>query len=175
MRKIILISFLLYFSSLLVINAQPDTSKTKILSVVVMPFLDDQNYPYNLDMIRESFVRAFYQKGFAVVMDDSTWSIILDQDVNPTKFLKDDALTLSENISVDLIVFGQISINQSKQRGDFNTPNPVSVSIFDTRKKELVVKERMEPRERWGLMWRYFSFDDMALRVVNQLIAMGYK
>lgn len=175
MRKINLFSFLLYFSSLIIINAQPDTSKEKTFSVVIMPFLDDQNYPYNLDEIRESFIRAFYQKGFAVVMDDSTWSIILEQDVNPAKFLKDDAILLSETISVDFIVFGQINLNQSKQRGNFNTPNPVSVSVFDTRKKEIVIKERMEPRERWGLIWRYFSLDDMALRVVNQLVAMGYR
>jgi hypothetical protein len=175
MRKLIQISFLLYFSLLAVNNAQENRSTPKILSVVIMPFLDDQNYPYNMDVIRESFIRAFYQKGFAVVMDDSTWSIILDQDFNPSKLLKEDALLISENITVDLIVFGAISINQSKQRGDFYTPNPISVSILDTRKKELIIKERMEPRERWGLMWKYFSFDDMALRVVNQLVAMGYK
>ncbi len=175
MRKLIQISFLLYFSLLAINNAQQNTSTPKIRSVVIMPFLDDQNYPYNMDVIRESFIRAFYQKGFAVVMDDSTWSIILDQDFNPSKLLKEDALLISENITVDLIVFGAISINQSKQRGDFNTPNPISVSILDTSKKELIIKERMEPRERWGLMWRYFSFDDMALKVVNQLVAMGYK
>lgn len=175
MRKIKRISFLLYFFSLIMINAQIDTSKTKMLSVVIMPFLDDQNYPYNMDLIRESFIRAFYQKGFSVVLDDSTWSIILEQNVNPAKFLKDDALLLSESINVDLIVYGQINFYQSKQRGEYNTPNQISVSIFDTRKKELVIKERMEPRERWGLIWRYFSLDDMALKVVNQLMTMGYK
>ncbi|MEW6507834.1 MAG: hypothetical protein AB1432_08840 [Bacteroidota bacterium] len=174
MKKIIKFSFLLYFVSSVNFFTQSDTSNTRILSVVVMPFLEDQNYPYNLDMIRESFVRAFYQKGYTVVMDDSTWSIILDRDVNPAKFMKEDAITLSETINVDLIVFGQISINQSKQRGSFITPNPISVSIYDTNKKELIIKERMDPVERWGLMWRNFSFDEMALRVVNRLAAMGY-
>lgn len=137
--------------------------------------MDDQNYPFNFDLIRESFIRAFYQKNFNVIVDDSTWSIILDQDIHPAKFRETDVSSLSENINVDLIVFGQISYNQSKQRGNFYTPNPISVSIFDTHKKEIVIKERMDPIERWGLMWRNYSLDDMALNVVNQLVTIGYR
>lgn len=174
MRLINKLSFLLYFSCMAIIPAQQDKTPPKIYSVVIMPFLDDQNYPYNLDQIRESFIRAFYQKGFSVVMDDSTWGIILDNEFNPSKTLKDDAQLISQTIDVDFIVYGQMS-NQIKQRGNYFTPNPISVSIYDTKRNDLIIKERMDFSERWGLMWKYFSYDDMALRVVNRLVSMGYK
>jgi hypothetical protein len=174
MRMINKLSFFLYFSCIMIVSAQQDKTPPKVYSVVVMPFLDDQNYPYNMDRIRESFIRAFYQKGFSVVMDDSTWAIILDHDFNPSKTLKDDAQLVSQSVDVDFIVFGQIS-NLVKQRGNYYTPNPISVSIYDTKRDNLIIKERMDFNERWGLMWKNFSYDDMALKVVNKLVSMGYK
>ncbi|HOI28270.1 MAG TPA: hypothetical protein PLZ15_00820 [Melioribacteraceae bacterium] len=174
MIKPIRILILLLLISNGIQNAQQDKINQKIYTVVIMPFLDELHYPYNTDWIREAFIKAFYEKGFAVILDDSTWSKILDQGFNPARTLSDEAFLVSKSIDVDLIVYGQIS-NMYRQRGNYYTSNPISVTIYDARKKETVIKERMAYTERWGLFRKNLSTDEMALKVVNQLVSMGYK
>jgi hypothetical protein len=172
MKKLLNI-FLIILVSAFQNNFAQQTTTTKSYSVVIMPFYDDITYPYSMDFIRESFIRAFYQKGFTVHLDDSTWSIILDQDFRPSHILKEDAEFLSTKIDVDLIVFGNIS-NSYRQRGNYFSDTPISVTVYDAKRKEIILKERLNYIERWGLLWNRFSTEELALQVVSQLVTMGY-
>ena len=178
--KPILNSFLLLlcFAITSTLFAQQDSNKPKPYSVLIMPFYDDLNYPYGNDQIREGLIRAFYRRDYDVVLDDSTWSILLDLDYRLANILPVDADSISNFLDVDLIVFGQIS-NTYKYRSTLSTAytisNPILVWVFDAKKKEVVLRERLSFTERWGLIEKNYNVYDLGDVVVDKLIVIGYK
>jgi len=178
--KAVIISFMLFlcFAFTSISYSQPKQVKPKQYSVVVLPFYDDLNYPYGNDQVREGLIRAFYRRDYNVVMDDSTWSILLNLDYRLAKILPVDADSISRLIDVDLIVFGQIH-NTYKSRSslflDYSISNPVMVWVFDAWKKEVVLRERLSFTERWGLIQKNYNVYDLGDMVVDKLIVMGYK
>lgn len=178
MKSLLKLIFLLTLF-VLTINLFSQENKKKIpSSVVIMPFDDLQEYPYNLDYIRQSLIIGFQQKGFNVIEQDSIWQIILDRDLRMTNLNTSDVEKISNDINVDLIVYGRASNYSTFRQEGFYTAKvvdkPILVRVFDTKKKEIVVFERLVLNSRWGLFDQTITFENFGSTIAEKLKSMGY-
>lgn len=159
------------------IFAQSNSTNTKH-SVIIMPFDDYQEYPYNLDIVRESLVIGFLQKGFNVITNDSIWGIILDRDLRMTNLSFSNVEEIASDINVDLIIFGTTNNYSSLRTVGLNSyqqiDKPILIKIYDTKKKDLVVYERIPLSSRWGLFEQNYSFINFGSAIADKLKNMGY-
>jgi hypothetical protein len=165
----------LLFNSL---TAQIDTSGQKVYSVVVMPFYDNLKYPYDRDLFRESVIRSLSKKGYYVILDDSTWSVILDLNLNPSKIFPDDADSVAKSIDVDIIIFGYLNF-VFFHRGVYSPilrfKNPIPIRIYDSKKKEIVWRESLYLIEKRELIVNKYTFEELGDYIVRRLEYLGYK
>lgn len=150
----------------------------KSYSVVIMPFDDYQEYPYNLDYIRQSLIIGFQQKGFNVIDQDSVWEIILDRDLRMTNLSTSDVEKISDDINVDLIVYGRSSnYSTFRQEGVYTgkiIDKPILVRVYDHKKREIVLFERLVLNSRWGLFDQPITFENFGSSIAEKLKSMGY-
>ncbi|MCX7876569.1 MAG: hypothetical protein N2321_10445 [Melioribacteraceae bacterium] len=177
MKFLIKLIFVSFFFQIVTIYSQ-EKDKPKISSVVIMPFDDYQEYPYNLDYIHQSLTIGFLQKGFEVVTQDSTWEIILDRDLRLTNLNTSDVEKIAKDINVDLIVFGRTSnYSTYRQNGFFSIKpdiKPILIRIYDTKKKEIILFERLTLNKTWGLFTQSISYENFGATIAQQIKNMGY-
>lgn len=149
-----------------------------IHSVVIMPFDDFQEYPYNLDQIRQSLEIGFMQKGFYVVNSDSVWKIILNRDLRLTNLTTSDVENIAKDINVDLIVFGRATdYSTLRQTGVFTAKvviKPILIKVYDTKKKEIILFERLTLNQNWGLFDQSITFENFGSTIAQKIKNMGY-
>lgn len=159
-------------------NLAQDNSNLRLTSVVIMPFDDLQEYPYNLDQVYQSLLIGFTQKGFNVVVQDSVWEIILDRDLRLTNLTTYDIEKISNDINVDLIVFGRAdNYSTFRQSGFYSSKmvnKPILIRVFDTKKKEIILFERLTLNSSWGLFNQNITFENFGSTIAQQIKNMGY-
>ncbi|MDF1612778.1 MAG: hypothetical protein AB1695_07815 [Stygiobacter sp.] len=177
MKFLIKIIFILFLFQISFLIAQ-EKEKPIIHSVVIMPFDDYQEYPYNLDYIRQSLEIGFLQKGFNVVTSDSVWEIILDRDLRLTNLNTSDVEEIANDIKVDLIVFGKATDYATyRQSGIYSMKivnKPILIKVFDVKKKEIILFERLTLNQNWGLFDQSISYENFGSTIAQQIKNMGY-
>jgi hypothetical protein len=158
-------------------SAQNDSAKAKSLSVIVMPFLENQFYPYDHDLIRDSFLRAFHRKGFNVIVDDSTWYVLLDSGLHLSQLYPPDLDTLAKIIDVDLVVYGYIQYTYY-QRGfpsrQKMIKNPVQIRVYDANKKEIILRDNLYLTERRGWVYHSYTSEELGTYILRRLRFLNY-
>ena len=155
-------------------------SKNKTYSVVVMPFYDNQHYPYPTDVIRESFINGLRVKGFHVLTDDPTWSKILDEeeDYNLYNLTTEKAEEIAKSVGADLIVFGYATpVNFIRNPGSYSEKiidKPVLIKIYDVKKNSLVIYDRSNIYKYDGMLVTVDGAYDVAINIAHRLKTMGY-
>lgn len=183
MKKVFLTLILFLITSLqFSINAQPDSLKNKIektpTSVIVMPFFSDERYPYSSDDVRQFLIWGFYQRHFNLIMDDSSWSKVMDLNYSLSNLSIDMADSVAIAANADLIVFGTVNLSAKYRPGGIYSeqyiPNPILVKVYDKKQKSIVLFERMDLVERWGLRINYLSLEDFGYKIATRLSDLGY-
>ena len=158
---------------------QPD-SRRRNYSVVIMPFYNNEHYPYPTDEIRESFINGFRVNGFNVLSDDSTWSKILDkeEDYNLYNISTDKAEEIAKLVGADLIVFGYATpVNFIRNPGTYSQKmidKPVLIKVYDVSKKSVIIYNRSNIYKYNGLVITVDGAYDVAINIARELINMGY-
>lgn len=177
--KVYFISFFLFaaVSFNYSLSAPNDSAKSKPLSVIVMPFIENQFYPYDYDTIRDSFIRAFHRKGFNVIVDDSTWYVLLDTGLHLSQLFPTDLDSVSQVIDVDLIVYGHLNYTYF-QRGVYSRQkmikNPVQIRVYDTSKKEIVLRDNLYLSERRGWVYHSQTSEELGTYILRRLRFLDY-
>ena len=162
----------------LIISSILEAQTSKVYSIVVMPFYEMEQYPYVMDQIRESLMFELTTKKYNVIEDDSTWAVILEMDY-PLYFLNDEmAKSISQEIDVDLIVFGNYQNYSTSRLGGISqnksVVKPILVKIYDKNKDAIILHERINFNQEWGLNSRRFTLSDFANSIVNKMKSLGY-
>jgi len=172
--RIISLSIVLF----LIISTAIKAQTSKVYTVAVMPFYEMEQYPYVMDQVRESLIFELTTKKYNVIVDDSTWAIILDMDY-PLYFLNDEqAKGISQEIDADLILFGNLQDYSTARPAGISknksVVKPILVKIYDKNKDAIILHERMNFNQEWGLNSRRFTLNDFANNIVNRMKSMGY-
>jgi hypothetical protein len=151
----------------------------KIYTVLIMPFIENEYYPFSMDQIRESFIYGFRSQGFKVVTNDSVWLKILEEYDNYLVNISTDmAEKIAEDNKVDLIVYGNaVPYSNVRNTGFYLRKiiyKPVLIKVYDANKKSLVLYDRSNLYDYSGLRVKVNDIYDIAVEVVRKLIAMGY-
>ncbi len=154
-------------------------SQKKEYSVIVLPFLENERYPYVIDTFRESVMNAFLSKGYNVIKDDSVWADILSLDFDLANSTNEQVRLIADKIDVDLIIAGKVeSVHQNKIDDSpySNTVDmkPVALKVFDARKKSLLIHQREADLIKWGLNAQPNSIYNVAEKTIEKLIMIGY-
>jgi len=160
-------------------QAEKPDEQEKVYTVLVMPFIENEYYPFSMDQIRESFIYGFRSQGFDVVTDDSTWLKILEEYDNYLVNISTDmAEKIARDAGIDLIVFGNaIPFNNVRSSGTYSQKiiyKPILTKVYDANKKSLVVFDRTNFLEYYGLHVKINDIYDNAVEVARKLTAMGY-
>lgn len=143
-----------------------------------MPFYNEEHYPYKTDDIREALMNGFYRRGFKVLADDSSWSKVFDFDYSFYNLSSDMADSIATYVGADLIVFGYVNTSVKYRPGGFYTdqftPNPVLVKIYDPKKKTIVLFERTDLVERWGMFETDLELSDFGFKIATEISQLGY-
>jgi hypothetical protein len=158
--------------------AQNDIKKTKQINVVVMPYDRYERYPYRMDLIREFLQLGLQEKGFSIISDDSTWSTILEKDYPLYNLSQDQAESIIKDVNADLIVFGYVdNWNSTRMNGIYNdrqVSRPILVKVYDKNKKSLVMHERVDFYEYWGLNVKQLDLSAFGIQIAYKLKQIGY-
>lgn len=155
-------------------------SEEKVFSVLVMPFQYNQHYPYYMDQIRESLINGFRTKGFNVVTNDTLWSLILEEedDYDLSNISMEKAEEIASYTGTDLVVFGNIfPIARTESVGLPSSTQyykPLLIKVYDSSQKSLVIFERANIYEHWGLNAKVNSIYEIAVDIARDLVTMGY-
>ncbi|NJD21214.1 MAG: hypothetical protein FIA82_00880 [Melioribacter sp.] len=176
--KNIIVVFVLFCVSNFQITAQDNAKKPKQVNVVVMPYDRYERYPFATDMIREFLQLGLKEKGFSVVSDDPTWLSILDKDYPLYNLSQEQAESIINDIDADLIVFGfsdnSISSRNYGLYNDRPMSKPILVKVYDKNKKSLVLYERVNFYEYWGLFVKQLDLNEFSVQIANKLKQIGY-
>lgn len=150
----------------------------KVASVIIMPFDYQLRYPFSTDELREALIIGFQRRGFKIILDETSWSKVFDFNYELTNLSNKMADSIAAATNADLIVFGKVN-NSVKNRlpGLYTTqetPNPILFKVFDTNKKILVLFERLNFIERWGLFENNLSFYDLGFSIATKISNLGY-
>lgn len=158
--------------------SQSDLHPQKANNVLIMPFIQNEKYPYASDEVRFSLITGFLQKGYNVIEDDSTWGELLKLNFNLSNISTEIADTISHYINSDLIVFGNaeniINLRESSPSKRRMIYKPVLIKIFDTRSKSIIYYERLNLIEYWGLFKNITQISELGLRIATTLRNRGY-
>ncbi|MEG8947649.1 hypothetical protein [Rosettibacter firmus] len=158
--------------------SQSDLQPAKASTVLIMPFIQNEKYPYASDEIRFSLITGFLQKGYHVIEDDSTWSKLLKLNYNLANISTEIADTISNYVNSDLIVFGNaeniINLRESSPSNRQLIYKPVLIKVFDTRSKSIIYYERLNLVEYWGLFKNITQLSELGLRIATTLRNRGY-
>ncbi len=179
MRTIKFFMVILFLTSFNLTFCQTSKSSEKISkTVLVMPFIQNEQYPYLMDEYRESIMNAFITKDFVVVTNDSIWSDLLDMNYDLSDISLDQAENIAEKTDVDLIIYGDITQIFNYRNRTFSSVSvvykPILIKVYDAKKKSLVIYERVNINERWGLNSSSKDIYDLALNVARKLNDLGY-
>lgn len=159
-------------------QSQNQSAQKPQFTVLVMPFERMINYPYKSDLIRESLITGFYQKGFIPIEDDSLWSLILDKDYEFTNLSQEQADSLAQITGVDLVAYGNLNDFSTVRLGTISTNTykirPAMFKIYDYKKKSVVLYERLELYSQWGLFTTKLSVFDIGEKIASMLKNRGY-
>lgn len=94
---------------LLIIISQGCTTSEKLnthkaTSVIIMPIMPRENYPFKYDQDRKILVWNFQSHGFNVIEDESVWQKIIDTGLDLTKLQNADIVKISNLVNADLII-----------------------------------------------------------------------
>lgn len=181
-HSVLFLLFLSLFSFELIFPTfAQEKSKRKKTSVIVMPFYINYNinfYPFWTDQIREALIIGLYRRGFDVVEDDSSWSNVFKFDYQLANLSTEMADSISTSLGVDLIVFGWLSNSAKVRNGGFYSflysPNPILIKVFDSKKKSIILYERLDFVQRWGLFETNLSIYDFGFKIATKISDLGY-
>lgn len=158
-----------------------ENSSQKVLkanSVLIMPFIENEKYPYASDEIRYSLITGFLQKGYKVIEDDSVWAELINMDYNLSNISTEIADTISKYVNADLIIFGRINENVFTRETSLShnriVYKPVLIKVFDTRSKSLIFFERINLIEYWGMFENITEVHEIGLKIATTLRNRGY-
>ncbi|KAF0151335.1 MAG: hypothetical protein FD143_2003 [Ignavibacteria bacterium] len=176
MKSFLLLALLVISAASLL--AQTNKEEKKNVRVVVMPYDRFERFPYRFDLIRESLQLGLMEKGFTVVNDDTTWSIILEKDYALYNLSQLQADTIINIVNADLIVFGNADNFQNNRLtglySEKKISRPILVKVFDKRKHAIVLHERIDFIQHWGLNVKELSFRDFGIQTAYKLKQLGY-
>jgi hypothetical protein len=180
MKTINVIFVLLILASFVSANAQGVIKQQKKeLSVIVLPFLENERYPYVIDNFRENVMNTFLSKGYNVIKSDSVWAEILSLDLNLANTTNEQVRSIADKIDVDLIITGKVESVHQNQIDDnpYSTAadmKPVALKVFDGHKKSLLIHQREADLIKWGLNAQPNSINNVAEKTIEKLIMLGY-
>ncbi|MFZ5947534.1 MAG: hypothetical protein ACOYU5_06150 [Stygiobacter sp.] len=99
--------YLFFFSLIILIQSCTNfvkTEKQNVTSVIIMPIMPRENYPFKFDQDRKILVWNFQSRGFNVIEDEKVWNEIINTDLDLTKLQNADIVKISKLIKVDLII-----------------------------------------------------------------------
>ncbi len=159
-------------------KAQTKASEKQPVKVVVMPYNRFERFPYQFDQIREALQLGLLEKGFSVVNDDATWELILEKDYSLYDLSMSQADSLINSINADLIVFGYADFFQNnRQTGMYSErkiSRPILVKVFDKKKNDIILHERVDFFQYWGLNVKQLNFRDFGIQIAYKLKQLGY-
>ncbi|MEW6653717.1 MAG: hypothetical protein AB1394_09645 [Bacteroidota bacterium] len=175
--KLFLLITLLFFTAFSS-AAQTTKEEKQPVNVVVMPYDRFERFPYRFDLIRESLQLGLMEKGFNVVNDDTTWSIILEKDYALYDLSQMQADTIINNVNADLIVFGHAdNFHNSRTSGMYTgrkVSRPILVKVFDKKKNDIILHFRVDFVQHWGLNVKELNFRDFGVEIAYKLKQLGY-
>ncbi len=176
--RLFLFIFLLFNAYNFLLGQSTNSSEKIPKTVLVMPFVPNEQYPYLMDEFRESIMNAFITKKFVIVTNDSIWSELLDLDYDLSDISMDQAETIAEKTNVDLIIYGDLTQIFNYRNRTFSSASivykPMLIKVYDAKKKSLVIYERANVNERWGLNSYSKDIYDLAINVARKLNDLGY-
>ncbi len=98
---------LFLFSFLLIMQGCSDVDKIEKknpTSVIIMPIMPRENFPFKFDQDRKILVWNFQSRGFNVIEDESAWAEIINTGLDLTKLQNADIVRISKLVKVDLII-----------------------------------------------------------------------
>lgn len=96
-----LFSLLILLQSCSTLNRNEEQIPT---SVLIMPIMQRENYPFKFDQDRKILVWNFLSRGFNVIEDENVWNEIINTGLDLTKLQNSDIVRISKIIKVDLII-----------------------------------------------------------------------
>ncbi len=175
---ILLLFVSLFCNSYAQTSSQEKRTEKKPTSVIVMPFFVNERYPYVSDEIRQYLMWGFFQRDFYVISDDSSWSKVLSFNYQLSNLSTEMADSISATVEADLIIYGTVNSTVKYRPGGIYTnpyvPNPILIKAYDRKKKSVVLFERMDFVERWGLFVNNISLLDFGFRIATKLSWLGY-
>lgn len=175
MKLFLLLVLLIY---VIPTKAQTTSNEKRPIKVVVMPYNRFERYPYQFDQIREALQLGLMEKGFSVVNDDKSWNLILEKDYSLYDLSMSQADTLINSISADLIVFGYADFfHNNRQTGMYSErkiSRPILVKVFDKKKNDIILHERVDFIQHWGLNVKQLNFRDFGIQIAYKLKQLGY-
>lgn len=181
MSRLYKISFfvLLLFTPILIISQSDNQQKIiRANSVLILPFIENEKYPYASDEVRFSLVTGFLQKGYNVIENDTIWNELINLDYNLWNISSEIADSISKYVNTDLIVYGKIDeVINTRETGLSRNRivyKPILVKIYDTRKKSIIFFERINMIEYWGMFENVTSISDLGLKIATELRNRGY-
>jgi len=159
-------------------KAQSTTTGKEPIKIVVMPYNRFERFPYNFDQIREALQMGLLEKGFSIVNDDETWEIILGKDYSLYDLSKSQADTLINSINADLILYGFADLyEKNRQIGMYSErkiSRPILVKVFDKKKNDIILHERVDFVQHWGLNVKLLNLRDFGVQIAYKLKQLGY-
>jgi|GEM_PF-2216865 len=175
----ILLFILLFCIPILIISQTGQQQKiNRANNVLILPFIENEKYPYASDEIRFSLITGFLQKGYNVIEDDTVWYELINTDFNLWNISTEIADSISKYVKTDLIVYGKIDeVINTRETGLSNKRlvyKPILIKIYDTRKKSIIFFERINLIEYWGMFENVTSISEIGLKIATTLRNRGY-
>ncbi len=171
--------FLLLCINILVIPQTGEQQKIiRANKVLILPFIENEKYPYASDEIRFSLITGFLQKGYNVIEDDTIWYELINADFNLWNISTEIADSIAKHVKTDLIVYGKIDeVINTRETGLSSKKlvyKPILIKIYDTRKKSIIFFERINLIEYWGMFENITEVHEIGLKIATTLRNRGY-
>lgn len=174
----LLLIFFLFVGLYTQTASQQNKTEKKPTSVIVMPFFVEERYPYAIDEIQLYLMWGFFRRHFDVISDDSSWYKVLSFNYQLSNLSTDMADSVATIVKADLIIYGTVNSSTKYRPSGLYVnpyiPNPVLIKAYDRKKKSIVLFERMDFVERWGLYVNNISLLDFGFRIATRLSELGY-
>ena len=149
-------------------------------TIAVMPFIINESYPYNSDVIRRDVELAFFRLDCEIVAPYE-WDYSLIDSINLVNPNIADCDSISRILNVDLLITGDFNFNVQSQRvrglgRSITIYKPLILKAYNSKLKDFVLVKRDRIIERWGLFGS--SGDDyiykLSDRFARVLVNMGF-
>ncbi|MGK9368577.1 hypothetical protein ACSSWA_06730 [Melioribacter sp. Ez-97] len=164
---IILLSFIQVYS-------QSEVEKAK--TVLILPFYERE---FNVSSeLYHSLKTGFMREDYIVLSSDSVWNKLDSLDISFNDIDSEIADSIKKIIDCDLIVYGRIDEDIKPRTSPAHDRNvsykPFIIKVYDTRSQSLVLYERMELINRWGLFSDNTEIHDIGYKTALKLRTRGY-